>query len=153
MTELKGIKRLPSSNCLIIRKEGTDKVLTVNSVDKYSPRNTGVFNVYLADEEEDKSPDNKKRLNQLWYYNANRRAFLSKKYPSKGLFEGFNSNLCVWKYKGVKNQLWSYDMNHHIWFNDFSKHALAVEKNENLITKPMDKDDVSSQWIAEPCKQ
>lgn len=135
---------MPSANCLVIRKEGTDKVLAVNPVDKYAPRKTGVYNVYLADEEEDKSPENPNRKNQLWYYNSQKKALLSKHFPSKGLFEGFNSNLCIWRYKGVRNQIWSYDMNHHLWLNDFSKHSLAVENDGNLITKPMDKNDAKS---------
>lgn len=132
---------MPAANCLIIRKEGTRKVFAVNPVDKYHPRKTGVFNVHLVDEEKDKSLENPKRVNQLWYYNAKRKAFLSRRYPSRGLFEGFNRNLIIWTYKGVRNQMWSYDMNHHIWFNDFSKHAMAVEKDGNLYTKPMDFED------------
>lgn len=55
-----------------------------------------------------------------------------------GIFEGFNSNMIVWKFKGVRNQMWSYDVNHNLWFNDFSKNAMAVEKNGNMITKPID---------------
>ena len=60
---LSKIKRLPSANCLVIRKEGTRKVFAVNPVDKYAPRKTGVFNVHLVEEEKDKSLDNPKRVN------------------------------------------------------------------------------------------
>jgi len=116
-------------------------VLALNPVDKYHPRKTGVFNIYIMDELEDKSYENPKRLNQLWYYNSKRKALLSRRYPTKAMFEGFNRNLVVWQFRNVRNQIWSYDMNHHNWFNDFSKHALAIEKDGNIITKPMDNSD------------
>ena len=49
--------------------------------------------------------------------------------------------MIVFKFKSLRNQIWSYDMNHLVWFNDFSKHAMAVENDGNMITKPMDFED------------
>merc|ERR1719352_538484 len=99
----------------------------VDPVDKYAPRKTGVFNVHLAALMGDKPLNDPERVLQLWYYNAKRKALLSRKYPSKGLFEGFNRNLIVFKYRGLKNQVWSYDITHKLWFNVYSHHSLAIE--------------------------
>jgi hypothetical protein len=125
------VERMGSNNCfeiLAVSVHDVEMVLQVDPVDKYAPRTTGVYNVHLHSWLKDKPFNDPERALQLWYYNAKRKALLSRKYPSKGLFEGFNRNLIVYKYRGLKNQVWSYDTNHHIWFNDFSHHALAVEK-------------------------
>jgi hypothetical protein len=132
-----GVKRLPTGNCYSVIQENTNKVLAVMPDDKYAPRVTGVFNVYLAEPKEGETVED---LNSAWYYNEKKRALMSRKFPSKALFEGFNHNLCIWKYSGVRNQLWSFDMNNNLWFNDFSKHTLwfnSDDKGANLVTKPM----------------
>lgn len=139
----KKVKRMGSARCFIIMLDSPAQlVLQVDPFDKYRPRKTGVYNVHLANYLKDKPLNDPERVLQLWYYNAKRRALLSRKYPSKGLFEGFNKNLIVFKYRGLKNQVWSYDLNHHEWFNDFSKHSLQAEaealihphSGQNVIT-------------------
>lgn len=102
-----GVKgTLDEKACFMIRKKGSGKVLAVRPYDKYHPRETGVYNIHLVDEEEDKRLSNPKRVNQLWYYNKREQAFLSRKFPTMGIFEGFNSNMIVYKYNGVRNQKW-----------------------------------------------
>lgn len=103
--------------------------------------------------------DHPDRAVQLWYYHRDRKALLSRKYPSKGLFEGFNKNLIVYKYKGLKNQVWSYDLDHSMWFNDFTKHSLAIEgktaaPGANVITVPFNpkSTDPRHAWKLAPCK-
>jgi len=79
------------------------------------------------------------RALQLWYYNGKRKALLSRKYPSKGLFEGFNKNLIVFKYRGLKNQVWNYDMTHHIWYNVYTRRSFVLEEDDtNLVTDKID---------------
>jgi len=56
------------------------------------------------------------------------------RYPTKGLFEGFNKNLIVFKYKGLKNQSWSHDVNHNMWYNNYSHNSLEAE--EDAISAP-----------------
>lgn len=116
---------------------GVPKVLMVDTVDKYAPRKTGVFNVHLEALMSDKPLNDPIRVLQLWYYNAKRKALLSRRFPSKGLFEGFNKNLIVFKYRGLKNQVWNYDMTHHLWYNVYSRRSLVVEagSDNNVITE------------------
>lgn len=93
-----------SARCFIITFDSpAGLVLQVDPFDKYRPRKTGVYNVHLASLMADKPLKDPERKLQLWYYNAKRRALLNWRYPSKGLFEGFNKNLIVFKYKGLKN--------------------------------------------------
>lgn len=153
-----------SNNCFFIQTEvskGEGYVLQVDPVDKYAPRVTGVYNVHIQKLMDDKVPlnDPQKAL-QLWYYNRERKALLSRKYPTKGLFEGFNKNLIVFKYKGIKNQVWSFDLDHKMWFNDFTKHSLAIEgktaaNGSNVITEPFNpkSKDKRHAWKLAPCSK
>lgn len=135
-----------SARCFIIMLDTPAQlVLQVDPFDKYRPKKTGVYNVHLATILKDKPLNDPERVLQLWYYNAKRKALLSRKYPSKGLFEGFNKNLIVYKYRGLKNQSWSFDLNHNHWFNEFTKNSLEAEKEaiehpadgQNVITAPI----------------
>jgi len=161
----KTVVRMGSNNCFQIQAKSvhqSEMVLQVDPVDKYAPRTTGVYNVHLHAWMKDKPFNDPERILQLWYYNGKRKALLSRKYPSKGLFEGFNRNLIVFKYRGLKNQVWSYDTNHHIWFNDFSHHALAVEKGSvdeahpghggNVITEMVNWHEEREVFSVVPCK-
>ena len=140
----------------------SEMVLQVDPVDKYAPRVTGVYNVHLHTWLKDKPFNDPERILQLWYYNAKRKALLSRKYPSKGLFEGFNKNLIVFKYRGLKNQVWSYDKSHNIWFNNFSLNALAIEKGSideahpekggNVITEKISKKEERQLFKVVNCK-
>ena len=126
----------------------------VDPVDKYAPRKTGVFNVHLHTMLSDKPLNDPERVLQLWYYNAKRKALLSRKYPSKGLFEGFNKNLIVFKYRGLKNQVWNYDMTHHLWYNVYSHNSLVIEEgsDSNVITEKINLKNTRQVFNVVPCK-
>jgi len=146
----KKIKRMGSSRCFMIMFDSPARmVLQVDPLDKYRPRKTGVYNVFLAEVKNKKDPA---RALQLWYYNGKKKALLSRKYPSKGLFEGFNKNLIVFKYRGLKNQVWSHDLNSHQWFNEFSKNSLTnPEGSKNVVTTKMKSGSRNQKFKLTPC--
>ena len=146
---------MKSNNCFqIAGNTKNPMVLMVDPVDKYAPRKTGVFNVHLHKMLSDKPLNDPERVLQLWYYNAKRKALLSRKYPSKGLFEGFNKNLIVFKYRGLKNQVWNYDMTHHLWYNVYSKDSLVIEEgsDSNVITEKINLKNTRQVFNVVPCK-
>jgi len=157
----KKVRPMGSSRCFMLMLDTPEEmVLQVDPLDKYRPRKTGVYNVFLAHNMKDKPLNDPQRKHQLWYYNAKRRALLSRKFPSKGLFEGFNKNLIVFKYRGLKNQVWTFDMTHHEWFNNFSRRGLQVEEaaiahpkdGQNVVTDKINWKDKRQRFIVKPCK-
>lgn len=145
---------MKSNNCFQIGVATGDpvKVLQVTPKDKYAPRKTGVYNVFLNDLMADKPLNDPTRTLQLWYYNAKRKALLSRKYPSKGLFEGFNKNLIVFKYRGLKNQVWNYDMTHHRWYNVYSRRSFVIEGDANVVTEKINLKNPKQVFNVVPCK-
>jgi hypothetical protein len=93
----------------------------VNPKDKYAPRKTGVFNVFLK--ELSKDPDYKP---QQWFYNTKTNALHSVLYPSKVLFEGMNNNLIVYTQLNKPNQKFYYDNVIHSMVNMKTKNSLEV---------------------------
>lgn len=88
--------------------DGKEYVLEVEQKDKYAPKKTGVYNVYMAasvsdisDEEDAKTGNHK--LAQQWSYKADTKTLYSKMFPSRALFEGANKNLIIYKARGLKN--------------------------------------------------
>lgn len=41
-------------------------------------------------------------------------------YPGKAMFAGFNGNMIIFNYKGIKNQKFYYNMKKKLWFNDYT---------------------------------
>lgn len=93
------------------------KALTVSGVDKYSPRKTGVYNVFV-------SPYNKLK-EQQWRYDKAKHAIFSNYWSDKVISEGLNKNLFMYFPKGMKSQLFSIieGMGDFHLQNDYTKHA------------------------------
>lgn len=124
-------------------------VLEVATKDKYAPKKTGVYNVFLNTLDSSKTT-------QQWHYVAGKNALLSQKYPGKALFEGFHRNLIVYKYKSVRNQHWLYDKGAKAFFNEFTRRRMMLEKGEwhpdaNILTGKADHSRKGQRWAFEAC--
>lgn len=83
--------------------EKTDMALTTSFVDKYAPKKTGVYNIALEKLNKDAPDGSNEKRAQQWTYWAKGRALLTKAHPGRALFEGFNKNLIIFKYRSLKN--------------------------------------------------
>lgn len=95
--------------------EKTDQslVLEVQQQDKYHPKKTGVYNVFLQTDKSKLSKDvdtktGNHKLAQQWKYDSSNKALYSLRYPEKALFEGANKNLIVYKFGKLKNQQFTF---------------------------------------------
>lgn len=102
-------------------QEPTGFVLETNPKDKYAPRKTGVFNVFLAELNPD--PNYKP---QQWFYNTKTHGLHSVLYPSKVLFEGMNNNLIVYTQIQKPNQQFYYNNVIRSMINMNTKNTLEI---------------------------
>lgn len=85
--------------------EGNRMTLTSSYEDQYAPRSTGVHNVHLEVWKGKENP----ALNQQWVWNADDTSLVNVGTGS-ALFEGFNKNIIVYKWKGLANQRFKYNV-------------------------------------------
>jgi len=71
--------------------------LEVNQTDKYTPRVTGVYDIFLAEMRTKRSDNSLNKKAQQWTYDETTRALTPKLYPSKAMFGGYNANLIVYE--------------------------------------------------------
>lgn len=78
-------------------------------------------------------------------------------YPSKALFEGANKNLIIYKYRGLKNQKFIFDLGRHAWINSETKRAVELSRSSevgpgaNTETAKIIEDDLRQKWHVNPC--
>ena len=125
--------------------------LEVNQTDKYTPRKTGVYDVFITEMRTDPSDSSVNKIAQQWSFDAKTSALIPRVYPQKAMFEGFNKNLIVYQNRGMKNQKFDYDLGSHMWYNELTKRAIltefeASEKGESINTQPMDENDPKMKW-------
>lgn len=77
--------------------DGNKMVLAVVPEDLYAPRTTGIHNVRLEKWAGRDSPD----LRQQWLWNDENKSLASVGQGGSVLFEGFNKNMIVYKWKGL----------------------------------------------------
>lgn len=102
-------------------KAGDQMALTVDEADKYAPRTTGVHNVYLSKWAGRETPN----LKQQWIWNLENQSFCSVGVAGLCMFEGFNKNVISYKWVGVPNQRWGYNLGTKRIANAFT--GFAVE--------------------------
>ena len=107
--------------------EGEEMYLTLNLTDLYSPRTTGVYSAYLA-------PFTGKK-NQRWSYNPEDKSFKTHQFPNVALFEGSEGNLIAYKYMGLQNQKYSFDLKSHTMFNALTHRAVVQISTDLHIGK------------------
>jgi len=113
--------------------------LSVDTHDLYAPRTTGVHNVKLAVWSGREHPDPR----QQFMWNSDHSSLTSVGVPGSALFEGFNKNIITYKWKGLHNQRFKYDIGTERFENMFTGNALdvvkdVIEAGSNLITKEPD---------------
>lgn len=94
-------KPIREGTCFYIHSLGEDGqtdtglVLEAATKDKYAPKKTGVYNVFLS-----KKVVGKKA--QTWQWNKGSTTLSPLLYPKKALFEGTNKNLIIYKNRRMK---------------------------------------------------
>lgn len=101
---------------------GNRMALTVDTKDLYAPRKTGVHNVKLAVWGGREHADTR----QQWMWNAENNSLDSVGVPGTSLFEGFNKNIITYKWRGLHNQRFKYDIGTERFENRFTGNALDV---------------------------
>ena len=87
-------------------EDGNQMAITVDPLDQYAPRTTGVHNVYLSKFLGKEHPN----LKQQWVWNTEEASLKSVGIPGGALFEGFNKNMIVYNWKGLANQRFHYNI-------------------------------------------
>lgn len=126
-------------------KDGNRMTLECEYVDQYAPRKTGVHNVHLAIWKGKENPS----LNQQWVWNAEDTSLVNVGTGS-ALFEGFNKNVIVYKWKGLANQRFKYNVATKRIENRFTGNALDVKADviiagQNIVSEEPDLTD-GQQW-------
>lgn len=101
--------------------------LEVHPDDLYAPRKTGVHNVVLKEWSGREHPNPM----QQWKWNSDNNSFDSIGIPGTSLFEGFNNNIIAYKWRGLPNQRFKYDIGTERIENRFTGYALDV-KNDKI---------------------
>lgn len=120
--------------------------LQVSPVDLYAPRKTGVHNVKL----QVCSPKKDKNVMQQFTWNAEQTSLCSVGVPGSCLFEGFNKNIITYKWKGLHNQRFSYNIGTERFTNRFTGNAMDVKADkivagQNLLTNEPDQT-IGQKW-------
>jgi len=125
--KLNGVKLEPFKHFKLVTQnkdaEGQELLVTMSEKDKYYPRDTGVYNVYL--EADDTENVNK---NQLWWYDDIDLTICSVANPKECLLEGGNFNFAAYKNKLLNAQRFSYNKNDKHLNNDYTKRAMGVTR-------------------------
>lgn len=147
-------KPVQPGTCFYIQSLGEDGktetglVLEANTVDKYAPRKTGVYNVALR-------KWNKGNKAQMWTWEDNER-LTPMLYKGKALLEGSNKNLIIYKFRKMKQQRFAYDEVNHVFAETFTKNVLNVKGNiadrANVVTAPYNKKP-SEKWKISYCDE
>lgn len=119
--------------------DGNQMAMTVDTVDKYAPRVTGVHNVSLKKWSGRDKPD----TNQQWVWSEEDHTFTSVGVPGNALFEGFNKNIITYKYKGLPNQRFKYNLGTKKLENKFTGYAIdiaadVVKADQNISSNEPD---------------
>jgi len=105
-------------------KDGNRMALTAGTEDLYAPRSTGVHNVHLALWGGKENPN----LEQQWVWNTENSSLVNVR-NNGALFEGFNKNMIVYKWKGLPNQRFKYNIGTKRIENLFTGRAMDVKKD------------------------
>jgi len=108
--------------------DGNKMALTVIGNDLYAPRVTGIHNVKLDKWGGTEHPN----LNQQWIWNDQDNSLTNVGIPGSALFEGFNRNLIVYKWRGLHNQRFKYNLGTERLENRYSGRALDIA-NDKII--------------------
>ena len=114
--------------------------------DLYAPRSTGVHNVHLDICASKDKPDKR----QQWVWNQEDSSLINVA-NNGALFEGFNQNVIVYKWKGLHNQRWKYNIGTKRFENKFTGRAMDVFKDviavgSNILTNDADLT-TGQRWI------
>ena len=79
-------------------------------------------------------------------------------YPGKAMFAGFNGNVIIFNYKGIKNQKFYYNLKKKQWFNDYTHQEIQlkcedIEAGDEAIAVQKNKVDPAHEqhWNIIPC--
>jgi len=136
--------------------EKSELAIEVNSKDKYAPRKTGVYNIALRKWAKEAPDGDANKLAQQWKYDRKQRAFFSVAHPAGAIFEGFNKNLIVYKYRSMKNQKFLFDLRSKTFYNAFTHRALQLKSNDwesttNVVTDKINIKLARQRWAVEQC--
>ena len=147
--------------------KGNQLVLAAENKDKYAPKKTGLYNIYLGPlggkGDEDEDGEQTPGLNQQWSYDPTTHTLKIKAFENKVMFQGNNRNVVLYANKNMKNQFFSFDKNSGVWYNEYSDQgimidpAAEIEAGANIITGPRngkigDKKNMDTmKWRMVPC--
>ena len=81
---------------------GSNLAVEVSKQDFYHPKKTGIFNIHL--EKLTKSDS------QKWLYDSKKKTITSMLHKESVFFEGTNHNISAYKFIGLKNQNFDFDL-------------------------------------------
>lgn len=132
---------------------GSKLALEAAPRDKYYPKYYGLYNIGIG--EYGGREANKK--SQQWMYDDEEHTVKSLLHPEAVLFEGFNTNLVVYKNQLMPNQRFAYDDVKQLWSNTFTGrtiHLDAFEVGANVRTiEPSNPPAPGEKWTLEYCEE
>lgn len=130
---------------------GSKLALEVAQRDKYYPKYYGLYNIGIA-AYGGREANNKA---QQFMYDGEDHTVKSLLHPEAVLFEGFNTNLVVYKNLFMPNQRFKYDDVKQLWTNTFTGRAIHTDSFDvgaNVHThEPDGKND--EKWTLEYCNE
>lgn len=131
--------------------KGSKLALEVAAKDKYWPKYYGLYNigvgVYGGREANAK--------NQQFIYDSEEHVVKSLLHPEAVLFEGYNTNLVVYKNLLMPNQRFIYDSVKQQWTNTFTGRAIHLDEfsaGANVHTHEPDGEN-TEKWTLEYCEE
>ena len=130
---------------------GSNLALEVAARDKYYPKNYGLYDIKLGQF----GGREANKLAQQFVFDDEEHTVKSLLHPEAVLFEGYNSNMVVYKNLNMPNQRFKYDDIKQLWTNSFT--GRAIHTDDYLVGatvhthEPDGKND--EKWTLEYCKE